>query len=239
MPNKKNLRIGVLLVDTVQFLDAAPIDLFGMLSKSYLKSHSFPSSVSSLGLDPVTILYISPSDDDPCLAGLTADAALRVTRSLTSSDCAPGKLDILIIPGPRPSFQISNDIKAFVQGHAAVEKTIVMTICTGIFVAAQAGILHGKTATGTGAFLPELKEKYKDVNWVRRRWAVDGNFWSSGRSLPSSLSNDRDLHDTGTITNGNDMVAAFLKQHYPGTLSESICSAADVGDRGQDFPQSN
>jgi len=188
MLDDKNLRIGVLLVDTVQFLDAAPIDLFGMLAKSYLQSHSFPSSVSSLGLDSVTIHYISPSyDKGSCNAPLTADAALRVTRSLTSSDCAPGKLDILIIPGPRPSFQIPDDVKAFVQGHAAVEKTIVMTICIGIFVAAQAGILHGKTATGTGGFLPELEEKYKDVNWVRRRWAVDGNFWSSGRSLPSSL----------------------------------------------------
>lgn len=188
MLDNKNLRIGVLLVDTVQFLDAAPIDLFGMLSKSYLQSHSFPSSVSKLGLDSVTILYISLSyDKGSCDAPLTADAALRVTRSLTSSDCAPGKLDILIIPGPRPSFQSPNDVKAFVQGHAAVEKTIVMTICIGIVVAAQAGILHGKTATGTGAFLPELKEKYKDVNWVHRRWAVDGNFWSSGRSLLSAM----------------------------------------------------
>jgi len=223
MSDNKHLRIGVLLVDTVQFLDAAPIDLLGMLSKSYLTSHSFPSSVSSLGLESVTILYISPTKDDHhCFANLTANAELRVTRSLTSKDCAPGELDILIIPGPRPSFQSSPDVHKFVRGHAAVEKTTVMTICIGIFVAAQSGILHGKTATGTGGYLPELKEKYKDVNWVRRRWAVDGNFWSSG-----------------TITNGNDMVAAFIKQRYPGTLSNTICRAADVGDRGQDFPQTN
>ena len=40
----------------------------------------------------------------------------------------------------------------------------------------------------------------------------------------------------GTVTNGNDMIAAFLKQLYPGPLSKTVCSIADVGDRGQDFP---
>jgi hypothetical protein len=41
----------------------------------------------------------------------------------------------------------------------------------------------------------------------------------------------------GTITNGNDMIAAFLKQLYPGPLSTTVCAIADVGDRGQDFPK--
>jgi hypothetical protein len=44
---------------------------------------------------------------------------------------------------------------------------------------------------------------------------------------------------TGTITNGNDMIAAFLKQLYPGPLSKTVCAIADVGDRGQDFPPEN
>jgi len=32
------------------------------------------------------------------------------------------------------------------------------------------------------------------------------------------------------------MIAAFLKQLYPGPLSKTVCAIADVGDRGQDFP---
>ena len=32
------------------------------------------------------------------------------------------------------------------------------------------------------------------------------------------------------------MIAAFLKKHFPGPLSETVCAIADVGDRGQDFP---
>jgi len=33
------------------------------------------------------------------------------------------------------------------------------------------------------------------------------------------------------------MVAAFLRELYPGELSEGICEIADVGDRGADYPK--
>jgi len=217
----KHLNVGVLLVDTIELLDAAPVDLFGILSVSYLKSRNLPDSVTSLA-PSVSILYISQSRDDcfpytqvqPC----TADAALRVTRSLVSHDVAPGQLDILVIPGPEPWVQITPEVKAFVQGHAARKNTTIMSVCVGVYVAGQAGILDGKNVTGTGGYLPDLERKFK-ANWVKKRWMSDGNIWTSG-----------------TITNGNDMVAAFLKQLYPGPLSETVCAIADVGDRGQDFP---
>lgn len=31
------------------------------------------------------------------------------------------------------------------------------------------------------------------------------------------------------------MVAAFLKEKYPGPLSDTVCALADVGDRRQDY----
>ena len=40
---------------------------------------------------------------------------------------------------------------------------------------------------------------------------------------------------TGGVTNGLDMVAAYLKEKYPGSLSDTVCALADVGDRGQEY----
>ncbi len=178
-----DLRVGVLFVDSVQLLDTAPVDLLGMLSTSYLQICKLPSSITSLGLS-VSIVYISPLYNDktkqPSFVECTANAALRVNRSLTSDDCAPGALDILLIPGPEPSFQISPELKSFVQNHFASEKTTVMTVCTGVLVAAQSGVLDGKKATGPRAMLLELRDKFKDVEWVDKRWAVHGNIWTSG-----------------------------------------------------------
>jgi transcriptional regulator GlxA family with amidase domain len=181
----KHLNVGVLLVDTVELLDAAPIDLFGILSVSYLKSRNLPDSITSLA-PSVTILYISQKHDDcsphaqvqPC----TADAALRINRSLAAHDVAPGKLDILVIPGPEPWVQTTPEVKAFVRGHAAKKSTTVMSVCLGVYVAGQAGILDGKNVTGTGGYLPDLEKKFK-ANWVKRRWMSDGNIWTSGMLL--------------------------------------------------------
>jgi transcriptional regulator GlxA family with amidase domain len=57
-----------------------------------------------------------------------------------------------------------------------------MSICVGVYVAAQAGILDGKNVTGTGGYLPDLEKKFK-ANWVKRRWMSDGNIWTSGKLL--------------------------------------------------------
>jgi hypothetical protein len=44
-----------------------------------------------------------------------------------------------------------------------------------------------------------------------------------------------DCTATGGITNGLDMVAAYLREKYPGPLSDTVCMLADVGDRGQEY----
>ena len=35
------------------------------------------------------------------------------------------------------------------------------------------------------------------------------------------------------------MVAAYLKEKYPGVLSDTICALADVGDRGVEYGSSS
>lgn len=169
-------RIGVLLVGDVQLLDASPIDLFAMLTPAYLEACGFPQPVISSGQD-MAIHYISQT---PNLNACTANAALRVTDSLESADCAPGKLDILLIPGPDPRAVPNEAVKAFVRAHAEAKDTIVMTVCTGVFVAGYAGILDGKKVTGPRGLVSKLREKFPEARWVEKRWEVDGRVWTSG-----------------------------------------------------------
>ncbi len=37
------------------------------------------------------------------------------------------------------------------------------------------------------------------------------------------------------ITNGQDMVAAYIHEKWPGALSDTVCAMADVGDRGAEY----
>jgi transcriptional regulator GlxA family with amidase domain len=72
-----------------------------------------------------------------------------------------------------------------------------LTICGGFVAPLQAGLLKGKTATGPRILLEMLRKSNPEVDWVEKRWVRDGKLWSSGALL-----------------NGNDMVAAFMRETY-------------------------
>ncbi|KAH8587373.1 PfpI endopeptidase-like protein [Bisporella sp. PMI_857] len=218
----KHLKIGVFVPDAVQLLDLSPIDLFGMTTPWYLQACGLPESMVRLGVEN-TIHYIGMKDVGE-FVNLTASASLKVTRRIGDVDVEPGKLDILLIPGPDPSAVFGDDVKAFVKSHVdwaggKGEKTDVLSVCTGINVLAQAGVLDGRKASGPRALLPVLQKKYPKTDWVEdKRWAVDGTIWTSGG-----------------ITNGQEMVAAYLREKFPGPLAEAVCAMADVGEKGLEY----
>ncbi|KAB8265992.1 class I glutamine amidotransferase-like protein [Aspergillus pseudonomiae] len=207
------LTVGVLLVGVNQLLDVSPVDLLGMLSTKYLKLAELPGSIQQEGLD-ISIRYIS---DVPGNHKVTADAALEVTHLIDSPECHPGKLDILMLPGS-DQFRPSEEVVRFIKGHAASHGTTILTICTGTFMAAAAGVFDGKMATGPRTFYKELRQRFPQVNWVDQRWVQDGNTWSSGN-----------------ITNGQDMISAFIRQRWPGILSETVLGMSDVAHRKDNY----
>lgn len=176
--NDGRLRVGVLVLPPVQLLDLSPIDLFSMMTPEYLAACQLPAPLIALGI-PVQIEYIA-SSGSKSLAELTANLKIAITASLTDPAVAPGKLDILLIPGPDPGRSTAEEEKVFIRGHTEKAKA-VMTVCTGVFPAADSGILDGKSVTAPRALIPMLKERYKDVKWVEKRWATDGNIWTSGK----------------------------------------------------------
>ncbi|KAF2475417.1 ThiJ/PfpI family protein, partial [Lindgomyces ingoldianus] len=223
MPDPKPfpLHIGVLVVGGIQLLDLSPIDLFAMLTTDYLKACNLPPAITSHGIpsSELKITYIA-STGAGSLAPTTPNLKFHIDAGLDDESVKPGKLDILMIPGPDPNKVPEEPALEFLRKH--VEKGVeVLTICTGIFVAGHAGILDGKNATGGREIVDMmLKKQFPKAKWRDDvRWTTDEKLWTAGG-----------------ITNGQDMVAAYIRKRWPGTLSETVCKLADVGDRGQYYP---
>jgi transcriptional regulator GlxA family with amidase domain len=86
-----------------------------------------------------------------------------------------------VIPGPPPFMARKETDLEFVRKHVAANVTL-LTICTGVLVAAEAGVLDGKRATGPRGLLePLLKKNHTKIIWEDKRWTTDGNVWTSGK----------------------------------------------------------
>ncbi|TAQ88219.1 Peptidylprolyl isomerase [Chlorociboria aeruginascens] len=222
MAGRQHLRIGVFIPNGAQLLDLSPVDLFGMLSSAYLTACQLPAPLVNLGI-PSTIHYISVPKIGSQVE-MTASAFLRITKTIHDVEVQPGMLDILLIPGPDPASIFEEDVLKFVRHHAGWkgkggEMADILSICTGCFILGQSGVLKGKRASGPRAIIPTLRKKFPDTVWVDdKRWVIDGNIWSSGG-----------------ITNGQEMVAAYLREKLPGPVTEAVVAMAEVGEKGIEY----
>lgn len=105
------------------------------------------------------------------------------------------QLDDLIVPGGRGRVKQVNNEKliAFLQQQAAHCK-YVLSVCTGMFLLAKAGLLNDKPVTTYWRALPELKEN-QHLKVVEQRIVKSGNVWTSGG-----------------ITSGIDLALAFIEE---------------------------
>jgi transcriptional regulator GlxA family with amidase domain len=177
-PTGRQVRIGVLVPSEVQLLDLACVDVFAMLSHNYLAYlKMLPASLTDLAPD-VTISYVGLDAAVPTTAG----TKMECTHRIGDADVAPGKLDIVLVPGPDPFAEWGGDVTGWLRGHAGTEGTDVLCVCTGIFLLGEAGLLKGRTAAGPRGLQKVIGEKYEGVRLVgdRYRWVRDGNVWTSG-----------------------------------------------------------
>lgn len=176
-----HIKIGVFIPNGAQFLDVACVDSLGVMSKTYLGAIPFlPSHVTSLAPD-VSIYYISSPEQGPEIK-LTSGAVIKATHTYADDEVAPGKLDIIVVPGPDPTEKFAEGGLKWLREQAGTKGVDVLSICTGLFICASAGIADGKRASGPRGLQSMLKERFPDVKLVgdKYRWVQDGNFWSSG-----------------------------------------------------------
>ena len=161
-PEDPSLRIGVYMIGAVQLLDVASVDIFSCLSREYLQDTPMPQPVKDLAIE-VTIKYITPTapSSPDYISPVTAQTALKVHHSIKDSEVQPGSLDVLMVPGPPPSKQYSEEELDFIRRHwNHGSGATIISVCTGIYPVAAAGVCDGRSVTGPRGLMSELKSKY-------------------------------------------------------------------------------
>ncbi|KAI0395760.1 class I glutamine amidotransferase-like protein [Xylariaceae sp. FL0594] len=221
----RTIHIGVFIPTDCQLLDAAGVDIFGTMSREYL------SAVGPLAPKPVVesapsvkIHYIGSVPAGQPIP-MTSNQSVVATNHYSDPEVAPGKLDIVYVPGPNPAGKFEEGALAWLRAQGnMVGKVDVLSVCTGIFLCGEAGLVKGKQICGPRALQDLIAQRGYEPKSMRGhelRWIQDGNFWSSGG-----------------VTNGNDLVAAYCRaksEFFPRPLVEFVCEQLDVGDRPQEY----
>jgi putative intracellular protease/amidase len=190
MGKDKVVRIGVFIPTESQVLDMAPIDIFACMSHEYLSllSHMLPSQVIDLA-PSVQIHYIGSVQPGEAIP-LTANQRILATNHYSDAEVAPGKLDIVLVPGPDPEtdFQSKEQHGAveWLKSHAGNLGTDILSICTGVFLCGAAGLLEGRVVCGPRGLQDGIRSKFgknMTLKGAELRWVQDGNFWSSGKHI--------------------------------------------------------
>ncbi|KAI4136116.1 MAG: hypothetical protein LQ347_000045 [Umbilicaria vellea] len=207
------LQVGVLLCgEGVQLLDISPVDVLGMLEPYYIRACQLPQPLVDMGIE-MEFHFITETGEGT--QQLTGGMKCVVTDSISTSP----PLSILILGGPPPNYRPSEAIQSFL--HKQVRSgSALLIVCTGVFVALPTRLLASKRATAPKMLLPMLQAQYPETCWEEKRWVQDGELWSSGG-----------------VTNGLDMMAAFMRERWPEKrqLVECMLEIADVGGRGQEY----
>jgi transcriptional regulator GlxA family with amidase domain len=185
MAEQQKLRVGVFIPAPVQFLDLGAADIIAMLDPAYLASCQLPPPLVAMGI-PTTIDYISTPESGDCVP-TTASANIHVTKTIDDPSAQAGSFDIVLVPGPDPATIINEKARAFLKSHADWmgddgKTTDILSVCTGCFIAGQAGVFKGKKASGPRPVVGTLQKLFPDTEWINdKRWVNDGNIWSSGK----------------------------------------------------------
>jgi transcriptional regulator GlxA family with amidase domain len=156
-PQKRT--VAILIFDDVELLDfAGPFEVFSSV-RNLTGEHERLMDVFAVAesLTPVR-----------CRNGLV----VQPERSI--DECPP--VDVLVIPGGagvRPALERSNLVEWVRTRAQEVELTV--SVCTGSFLLAQAGLLSGRPATTHWERINEMRERFPDVEIVEdERWVDTG-----------------------------------------------------------------
>jgi transcriptional regulator GlxA family with amidase domain len=140
-----------------------------------------------------------------------AAKGLQTVADVGFADCPP--LDYLLVPGGFAVFDVMRDdaTLAFLRERAAGARA-VLSVCTGSFVLAAAGLLRpGMRAATHWKGAERLRALGIDV--VEERWTRDGAIWSSaGVSAGMDLLLAFIAHEAGDTAAGT---VQFNAEYYP------------------------
>jgi len=113
---------------------------------------------------------------------LSEDGGLVPTYSganLATTPLGSAHFDTVIIGGNTGVSPTSSKLLAFISQSAKTARRI-SSICTGVFVLADAGLLGGRRVTTHWLFTEQLRSRFPDVKLEENRiFVVDGHIWTA------------------------------------------------------------
>ncbi|KAK7049309.1 hypothetical protein VNI00_005910 [Paramarasmius palmivorus] len=162
---------GMLLFPSFQALD-----VFGPLDALNLLSFNYPMN-----------LYLISNSTDPVSTKPRSAAMNPHNNNFSESvvpthtfDNPPPKLDVLFVPGGLGTRapDIDNHIAFIKETYPSLQYLI--SVCTGSWLLARAGVLDGKNATSNKRSWSGREGLGNGTNWITHaRWVTDGNIWTT------------------------------------------------------------
>jgi len=184
--SQPEVRVGIVLFDGVQIIDfAGPYEVFG-----------------TAGFGVVTLSH----DGKP----VTTAMGLTVTPDAAFVDAPP--FDVLLVPGGDVGeAERDPQVLAFLRERAAASRH-VLSVCTGSFILAGAGLLDGLQATTFTPRIGQFAERYPSVDVVSDvRWTDNGHIVTSA-GLSSGL--DAALHVVARVRGTEQARSVALHLEY-------------------------
>ena len=153
----------IVLFDGVQSLDVTgPLEVFAGASSWCGSQPAYQVRTASLDGRPVrTSSGLRLAPDQALTANHASQAANHASQAAIHADdtAAP---DVLIIPGGDGARRADPDLVAWLRAHAPNVPRLV-SVCTGAFLLAEAGLLDGRRVTTHWAYCTALAAKFPEV----------------------------------------------------------------------------
>ena len=163
-------------------------------------------SVSVPGKDepPFQLLTVAESADL-----VTSGSGLKLIPHYTFANVPPVK--VIVIPAQRGSEPMREWLRKVVPGT-----DVTMSVCTGAFQLAKAGLLAGKTATTHHEFLDKLQREFPDIEVKRDVRFVEGEKISTAAGL----------------TSGTDLALRVVERYFGRQIAQTTAAYMEYDGKG-------
>lgn len=155
------MNIGIYIYDDAEVLDfSGPFEVF--------------STAKRLAQNDWNIFFVSQNNSI-----VTARGGFLVNSHYTFENHP--EIDVLVVVGGVHAEEVKKT--CVIEWIAQVETTAqkVVSVCTGAFLLAEAGLLNGLPVTTHWEDIPDLKASYSKLNVIDdKRWVSKGKFITSG-----------------------------------------------------------
>jgi transcriptional regulator GlxA family with amidase domain len=204
MAKSATRNVGIYIFDDVEVLDfAGPFEVFSTASR--VKSRLNPDAPKSFEVFTIA----------DRIRNIRARGGLIVNPNFDIANHPA--IDCLIIPGGVVTAELKRDLIIEWIARTASSATNTASVCTGAFLLAKAGLLHGKSATTHWSDIEDLRAMFPDVAvQANKRWIDTGKVITSAGI---SAGMDMSLHLIARLE-GEDLAVKTARQmEYEWSLS--------------------